>query len=401
MGGPPGGGGPYIFENNTIFSPTPSRDIGLWADSSAIGATSDATLTPAYTIIRQNTLVGGDLHINCNSVGRTFLIQNEHYPDATLTGSTNVYISGGPVTVSGGIFSQTAVHHGTFIHASAGQLDVSGVNFVGKTAITTYGRVNTRVVNCAFSEYARTNTSVRVYGGGHGIYSNNRFSLGAFYALTFESPVTNSIIANNIFSACDVSVSSGSSNNIIIGNTFGPGANLALYTGTRNLISGNTFDTGKVLLSTSSHYNRFIGNVLHNVQFDTGSECEFSDNTIKGALSGSALASSTAASLWRNNVTAALKPLLNFTITTNYTASAIDTVMLFNGSNLTNTIPSAVTLNKGTQFTIKNLNATALEVTNSTGAQTFDGALRLSLPQYGAVRIMSDGANWNIISLYP
>jgi hypothetical protein len=55
-------------------------------------------------------------------------------------------------------------------------------------------------------------------------------------------------------------------------------------------------------------------------------------------------------------------------------------------------------LNNRKVFTIKNLHSTALEVTNATGAQTFDGALRFSLPQYASRVIVSDGANWQTVS---
>lgn len=86
---------------------------------------------------------------------------------------------------------------------------------------------------------------------------------------------------------------------------------------------------------------------------------------------------------------------INLTQTTgNRTLVASDSVVFFNGANLTATLP-AMSGTTGRQHTIKNLNATVLTVAVTDG--TIDGDTSRVLAQYDSLTVVSDGTNWGVI----
>lgn len=89
--------------------------------------------------------------------------------------------------------------------------------------------------------------------------------------------------------------------------------------------------------------------------------------------------------------------------TTTYTALATDDVITADatGAAFTVTLPSAIP-NLGKVFRIKRLNAAANAVTvDTTSAQTIDGAASKALnTQFAALSVVSDGANWHILSTF-
>lgn len=190
--------------------------------------------------------------------------------------------------------------------------------------------------------------------------------------------------------SCEVAMN----NSLFANNDLRANAGMFLV-GETNKIAGNRFHG---ILTISGNYNRFDDNNITSLAWSGSRVGYFRGNSF--AIEPAPTAASVNLSTWEGNTTANGAPLRNFTITTNYTATALDSVLRFNGSLLTSTIPSAVVVNKRKQFTIVNLHASTLEVTNATGAQTFSGALRLSLPQYASRTIESDGVNWQIISGY-
>lgn len=83
------------------------------------------------------------------------------------------------------------------------------------------------------------------------------------------------------------------------------------------------------------------------------------------------------------------------TKTGNYTLTNADGFVRFNGTNLTATLPDATTLS-GYEFEIKNVNATNLTV-DTTSAQLIDANLTVTLTQYEALKIVSNGTSWDVI----
>lgn len=83
--------------------------------------------------------------------------------------------------------------------------------------------------------------------------------------------------------------------------------------------------------------------------------------------------------------------------TTNYTLADTDGTVLFDGSNLTATLPNPSTLPyAGRKFTIKNLNATNL-VVQSAGGASIDGAGTKTLAQWATATFITDGAGWYVV----
>jgi hypothetical protein len=83
------------------------------------------------------------------------------------------------------------------------------------------------------------------------------------------------------------------------------------------------------------------------------------------------------------------------TKTANYTLTIADDFVRFNGTSLTATLPDATTMS-GHEFEIKNVNSTVLTI-NTTSSQLMDANLTVSLIQYEVLKVVSNGANWDII----
>ena len=91
-----------------------------------------------------------------------------------------------------------------------------------------------------------------------------------------------------------------------------------------------------------------------------------------------------------------------------YTTDATTTVGVYDSLIVVNRAAGVVTLPdpaallsfgtipKGRTYTVKNINAAAATV-NSAGAATIDGVASVSLPQWGVLRVVTDGTNWLMI----
>lgn len=85
------------------------------------------------------------------------------------------------------------------------------------------------------------------------------------------------------------------------------------------------------------------------------------------------------------------------TKTADYTATATDKVLVFNGSNLTATLPDPATVNKRL-YKIKNIHSSALVVTSAGTSKTLDGAAYRVVQPYQTVEMFSDGAQWLLLT---
>ena len=81
------------------------------------------------------------------------------------------------------------------------------------------------------------------------------------------------------------------------------------------------------------------------------------------------------------------------TITANAALTKYHQRVIFNGSSLTCTLPSAVSVGRGWQVNVKNIHSTALTVA-TVFSQTVDGAAPTTMAQWVSRTFVSDGANW-------
>lgn len=83
------------------------------------------------------------------------------------------------------------------------------------------------------------------------------------------------------------------------------------------------------------------------------------------------------------------------TITAAYTLDNIDYLVSCSGGPYTVTLPSAVGI-EGREYEIKNTTAGVITVA-CFGAQTIDGSATFGLNLYDALKVVSNGSNWEII----
>jgi hypothetical protein len=87
------------------------------------------------------------------------------------------------------------------------------------------------------------------------------------------------------------------------------------------------------------------------------------------------------------------------TQTSNYTFEPRDSAAIMNGSSLTCTLPDPTSTGiSGRKYEIKNIHATAASVASAGTSKTIDGAASVSLAQWEAITVMTDGAAWFIIN---
>ncbi len=377
------------FSDPAHYTTAPFHFPGNWAAIQVRNGSykiSNTVVTNSGTALQHT---GGDLRVdNC-----TFY--------AAATSLTNIYLING-----NSVFANCQITHGTGLgiyagpvnYNSGGQVGSGGTLTLDNSQLSGTGTIvhsvrSVTIQNGSTLSAQSPNYTTRLTGIikiSDSTILNNRHS-----TIRIISPaVEGAIITGNKLSGGNITCEAAMNNSLFANNDLLSFAGMFLV-GEANKIAGNRFNG---TLTIGGNDNRFDDNNI-NVLAWSGPRVGY----FRGNLFGTEpihTAPSVNLSTWEGNTTANGAPLRNFTITTNYTATALDSVLRFNGSLLTSTIPSAVVVNKRKQFTIVNLHSSALEVTNATGAQTFSGALRLSLPQFTSRTIESDGANWQIISSY-
>jgi hypothetical protein len=390
FGGPPFGGGDWFIHGfRGVIGGT--NDLGLVEDWSAIGVKNDVGIVSIRDVSIENSPVA------LTTLSQTRIFVSGLTVTKPGTTSTNIFHQGGHLTIEDSEFSSTG-NGGTWISGS-GNLTVRNSRFSNRVVLwhdnKLYLDFEGNTVTSAIADHP-----LKIRGGGFHKIRGNRFNSAGYSAVRFQSdsPVTNSVISGNTFESTSLHLDGGSSNNLVAANVFRGGGILVWGSAARNDFVDNHIIGGNYQVGAGSANNRVFGGRVDTIDFQSGQSWEFHNLVLNSTTV--AASSGINASLWHNIRAPDLTAWRNWTVTTNYTADGIDTtrVLIFNGSNITNTIPSAATLNRRQQFTIKNIHSTALEVTNATGSQTFDGALRFSLPQYASRVIVSDGANWQTVS---
>jgi hypothetical protein len=85
------------------------------------------------------------------------------------------------------------------------------------------------------------------------------------------------------------------------------------------------------------------------------------------------------------------------TKTANYTATSTDKVLVFNGSNLTATLPDPTTVS-GRIYRIKNIHSSALVLNSAGTSKTLDGVAYRMVQPYQHVEVVSDGTQWLLLT---
>lgn len=139
-----------------------------------------------------------------------------------------------------------------------------------------------------------------------------------------------------------------------------------------------------------------------------GSSGNFNTDVRNNAVKASALVANTAAPVNNDNATMIAEKLLSVynnvqtltsyvSKTASYTISDTDMVVDLTANTATFTLPTAIGI-AGRRYTVKNSGTGVLTV-NTTSSQTIDGAASMSFnTQYAGMTVVSDGANWKIIS---
>lgn len=388
FGGPPTGGGNWFISNCKV-NRGGTNDGGAVEDSGAIVVKPDWGLVTIENCVVENAPV---ILTSAASSAADVRVTNLRGLPSGVAG-TNVFHSSGSLTLNDCYFYHTN-QAGFFIYGG-NDLSINNSFFNGRPALYSDNKVRTSVTDSTFGSSLATH-NIQMRGGGFHKFANNHFDSGGYSGVRFmTAPVTNSLVEGNIFNGCDMVIDGGSSNNMVLDNLFRAGS-YAIYGSSKwnKFVNNDMANSGTVTVGSGSSQNIVKGSRIYNITFDSAQDWVFENCYIGGTIGGAASYNS---STFINPRDLTGQPLRNYTITTNYTADSVDSIMVFNGSSVTSTIPSAVTLNRRKQFTIKNINATALEITNATGAQTFDGALRLRLQQNDSVTLMSDGANWKVV----
>jgi len=86
------------------------------------------------------------------------------------------------------------------------------------------------------------------------------------------------------------------------------------------------------------------------------------------------------------------------TKSSSYTLTVSDQIIVANGSGITLTIPDASTITSGRSFKLVNIGAAAATVVAATG--NIDSSASISLAQYDALEVVSNGSVWIIQSLH-
>jgi hypothetical protein len=359
-----------------------------------------ASVLQSYsTQTRMSECVFENFSVLLDQYSGTVSIENSYFTPTNTSAFTNVWIGGGTLKLNNvSIASAANFTTGHLIAVNTnGFLEINGGSFDGKRQIYANQPAagGIQVKGAKFGSITLNNGPAITLNGGNGaLISGCHFYGNDYRAVDIEGalPFHNVIVQGGYFSGMGVQVNSSASTNCIVDGVYFLESSPGFWAGTNHVFRNNTM-VGKTFNMGFSRDCVIENNYLPSITISSAQPTLFRNNKLINPTI-IATADQINNARWEGNTTVLSLPLRSTVLTANYTNDAIDTVVVFNGANLTNTIPSAVTLNNRKQFTIKNLHATDLEVTNATGAQTFDGALRFSLPQYASKTIVSDGANW-------
>lgn len=167
--------------------------------------------------------------------------------------------------------------------------------------------------------------------------------------------------------------------------------------------------TGTGLVYYTAGVSAMIGNISSSRYVKTdGSSGNFNTDVRNNTVKASSLVANTSAPVNTDNLTMIAEKLLSVynnvqmltsyvAKTASYTITSSDMVIDLTENTATFTLPTAVGI-AGRRYTVKNSGTGVLTV-NTTSSQTIDGMTTMSFnTQYAGMTVVSDGANWKIIS---
>ena len=269
--------------------------------------------------------------------------------------------------------------------------------------------------------------------GGHGI----AYDATVHYAAQGHSSISDNLCAENtgdginvnVDLSLPVSVTQVTGNritgNICYGNgqagitvaTTGTSGSGYVLTGWKiddNILSLNGLVTGQYHIrvaanmlgcsfSRNTFYHNTVSTLLAGIRVGYGAAaitltaCRIDDNTYantgNSVLSVDAAATMTACTT-SNNQPDAGNPAPR-TVTASTTLTASDSTVLANGSSLTINLPAAASASPGREYTVKNLNASVVQVRVVSGTNTnIDNTAVDRLGQYASATYVTDGTQW-------
>jgi hypothetical protein len=366
------------------------------------GAQVPASILQSYSVqTRMSGCVWENFSVALDQFSGTVTMDNCYFNPTNVAATTNFWVSGGTLRMNGVTVNSAAnFSTGHLIAVNTnGSLYLDSSFLDGKRQIQATkpapGGIAIRVTS--FGTVTLNNNNAIALSDGTGALIEGCTFLGNGYrAVSVDGPLPfhNVRVVGGIFNSMSVLVDTAASTNFFCDGAYFQFAGVGFWAGSGHAFQNNTMVGAGFPLNMGGAQNTLIeNNQLDSISFFSSQPVTFRQNRIANpTISGTV--GQINASRWEDNRTIAGLPLRTTTHTANYTADALDSVLIFNGANLTNTIPSMGTINDRKMLTIKNRHSTPLEVTNATGSVTFDGRLRFSVPPYASRQIVTDGANW-------
>jgi hypothetical protein len=355
------------------------------------------------------TFNGGITSAGPNTLNGTTTVTGTTNLNTTGTGTTNIGNCAGPSTTN--IDGATNINTACASPTTIGNTTNGVTNINGTTTATGVTNINT--TGTAATNIGATGGTTNITGTTNTTGATNLNTTGSgITTIGNTSATTNVVGATNINTSGSgiTTVGNASSTTNIAGNTLnitnlpsGSGADSVLVidpaTGRAKKVSmamvgANAFTADNGLTKTASNVQ--LGGAL--IQNTTVTLANFNMNFATTGTGNVGVNAATPNSKFQVNGSFATKVA---TKSANYTADATDHILFVDASGAARTItlPSAVGLD-GRQYIIKKKDSsTNAVIIAADGSETIDGDATVSLTMQWSVRtIVSDGANWMIIS---
>jgi hypothetical protein len=343
-------------------------------------------------ILNGTTTVTGTTNLNTTGTGTTNIGNCAGPAITNIDGATNINTACGSTTTIGnttngvtnisgttGVTGVTNINTtgtaATNIGATGGATNITGTTTVtGATNLNTTGSGVTTLGNASATTNVVGATNINTTGSGITTVGN-------------ASSTTN--IAGNTLNITNLPSGSGADSVLVIDPTTGRAKKVSMA-----MVGANAFTADNGLTKTASNVQ--LGGTL--IQNTTVTLANFNMNFATTGTGNVGVNAATPNSKFQVNGSFATRIA---TKSANYTADATDHIIIVDasGGNRTITLPSAVGLD-GRQYIIKKKDSSANSaIIAAAGSETIDGDATVSLTMQWSVRtIVSDGANWMIIS---